>query len=290
MSKFFNETQKAQWNSKTSSATSVDVGTLVEVIKKEGHLPLDIKPQSSGDRRQIGVPEHVAVVKAGAKYGDYYAASANEAYRTLRTRLMRVQNAKNLRSVMITSSLPGEGKTLTSLNLALSCGQLQNVRTLLIDGDLRSRGLSRLLDLPADSGLCDVLSGTVTPEDAICRTEQQNLFVIGAGSPITSPPELFAGPLWLELIDWANSSFDVVLVDAPPIHSVTDAELIHAACDGALMVIRAHATDRELAQKCAAKLDKKKLVGVVFNDVAHGSDGGYGGYAVGELGVPGAKR
>src|SRR5262249_49480386 len=163
-------------------------------------------------------------------------APATEAYRLLRTRVMKLRASKSIRSLMLTSSVPAEGKTLTSLNLAVSCARLQNLKILLVDGDLRSRGMSRLLEIPEGPGLCDCLTIKITPAQAILPTEHDNLFVLGAGLPASQPAELFASPRWSEFMGWASQSYSLVIVDAPPVYSLSDAELISAACDGVLMV------------------------------------------------------
>jgi capsular exopolysaccharide synthesis family protein len=206
------------------------------------------------------------------------ADPAVEAYRTLRTRVMRLQASKGIRSIMLTSAVPSEGKTVTSLNLAYSCAQLHNVRILLVDGDLRSRGLTRLLGIPEGIGLSDVLSGKSSIDEARLPTEHSNLVVVGAGSTNGQPAELFASPRWSEFIVWANQSFDVIIVDAPPIYSLADAELIGAGCDGALMVVRALSTPRVMAEKCAGRLDKKKLMGIVFNGLPSSPENHYSYY------------
>jgi len=166
---------------------------------------------------------------------------------------------------MLRSSIPAEGKTVTALNLALSSAQLGHLRILLVDADLRSRGLTRRLGVPGGLGLSDVLSGKSPAAEVILTTEHNNLSVIGAGSLSSNPAELFASTAWSEFIAWAKASFDMILIDAPPIHSLADAELIGAACDGALIIVKAFSTPREMAQKCAVRLDKKKVMGIVFN-------------------------
>src|SRR5437879_3624191 len=131
MSKFFDETQKAQRSPKPGTAASVDVENLVDVIKREGYLPLESKERSRSTGRQIKIGNQPATGLAdGLTQNNYYSSSASEAYRTLRTRVMRLQSIRRMRSMMITSSMPGEGKTVTSLNLALSCAQLHDRRIL----------------------------------------------------------------------------------------------------------------------------------------------------------------
>jgi capsular exopolysaccharide synthesis family protein len=206
--------------------------------------------------------------------------SAVEAYGSLRTRVMKLQGSKGIRSLMLTSSVPSEGKTLTSLNLAVSCAKIHNLRILLVDGDLRSRGLSRLLKVPEGPGLSDLLGGKITADKAVLPTEHENLFVLGAGSLNGQPSELFAGHLWPEFVAWASQGYGIVIVDAPPIHSLSDAELISAGCDGVLMVVRALSTPREMAQKCVSRFDKRKLIGIVFNGLPSSPESDYGYYGV----------
>jgi Mrp family chromosome partitioning ATPase len=108
----------------------------------------------------------------------------------------------------------------------------------------------------------------------------ENLFVLGAGSLNGQPSELFASHFWPEFVAWASQSYGIVIVDAPPIHSLSDAELISAGCDGVLMVVRALSTPREIAQKCASRLDKRKLVGIVFNGLPSSLGNDYDYYGV----------
>jgi receptor protein-tyrosine kinase len=195
---------------------------------------------------------------------------AKEAYRALRTRLLRLQTTQNLRSVLITSAIPGEGKSHTALHLAQSCAQLNDVRIILIDGDLRTHGLSDDLGAAASPGLAEVLSGQCTPEEAVMATDIPNLYVLGAGTPTKPPAELYSGRQWKEFIDWCNKAFKLVLVDSPPVLNLADVEVMAAACDGMLMVVRALHTKREVLQECAKQIDSKKLLGLVYNATENG--------------------
>jgi capsular exopolysaccharide synthesis family protein len=191
---------------------------------------------------------------------------------------MRAQAKTGLRSIVITSSLPGEGKTLTTMNLGLCYAQLPQQRVLVIDADLRTCGLTSMLDHPSTPGLAEVLAGEVTPDEAIVATNQKNLFVLPAGTVLSSPPELFTGTRWQEFIGRCGELFKVILIDTPPILPLADFELISAACDGVLMVVRAHHGQRETLHKTAGALDPKKLLGLVFNatDVSRKDYYGYG--------------
>jgi len=147
----------------------------------------------------------------------------------------------------------------------LCWSQLHDKRVLLLDGDIRTGGLTRLLNFTPLPGLADVLSGRCSPESAVLETNHPNLYVCGSGSTALSPPELYAGHRWHEFIQWCNESFQLVVVDAPPIMNLADVELMTAACDGVLLVVRGRHTRRDVLQKSARQLDAKKLLGVVYN-------------------------
>ncbi|HEY2547614.1 MAG TPA: CpsD/CapB family tyrosine-protein kinase [Candidatus Acidoferrum sp.] len=294
MSKFFDETQKAhKWAPQVAEAGRVDVVSVIDAIKQDDNVvppPLvpQFEPQLLQNAPAVEVPVvevPVAVTEKPVRGPIKISQSEKnlpqpvvEAYGSLRARVMKLQASKGIRSLMLTSSVPAEGKTLTSLNLAVSCAKLHNLRILLVDGDLRSRGLTRLLSMPEGPGLSDFLGRKATAEKTVLPTEFDNLFVLGAGSLNGQPSELFASPLWSEFISWAGQSYGIVIVDAPPIHGLSDAELISSGCDGVLMVVRALSTSRELAQKCVNRLDKRKLIGTVFNGLPSSPDIGYGYY------------
>ena len=265
MSKFFNETQKANQLAQQQRLSSPDLNVrdMLESIK-HGSAPATqaVEPQLTECRQvHVGNGHGTRLVLRQ----DQTPKVAMEAYRALRTRLMRAQSKAALKTIAISSSLPGEGKTLTTMNLGLCCAQLPQQRVLVIDADLRTCGLTAFLDQPAVIGLAEVLAGKATADEAIVATNQKNFFVLPAGTPSAPPPELFSGSKWLELLGRCSELFEVVLVDTPPILPLVDFELISAACQGVLMVVRAHYAQRETMQKSANSVDRKKLVGVVLN-------------------------
>jgi capsular exopolysaccharide synthesis family protein len=279
MSKFFNETQKAhQWAQQKLANQDMDVKEMLESLKQG---PASGSPQADtrlSQCRQVHVGNGNGarlVLHQGEP-----SRAALEAYRGLRTRLMRAQAKTGLKTIAITSSLPGEGKTLTTMNLGLCYAQLPQQRVLVIDADLRTCGLTSMLEHPSPPGLAEVLTGEVSPDEAIVATNQKNLFVLPAGTVLSSPPELFTGTHWQEFLGRCSEMFKVILVDTPPILPLADFELISAACEGVVMVVRAHHGQRETLQKTAGALDPKKLLGVVFNATeVRGKD--YYGYGYG---------
>jgi capsular exopolysaccharide synthesis family protein len=290
MSKFFDETQKArQWAPQVAENGRLDVVSVIDAIKQSD--PISVTGAAFNEAATVIATDKVEVAPANSlkieekkpgrgaiktrQSDTALLSSAVEAYGSLRTRIMKLQGSKGIRSLMLTSSVPSEGKTLTSLNLSVSCAKLHNLRILLVDGDLRSRGLSRLLKIPEGPGLSDFLRGKVTADKAVLPTELENLFVLGAGSLYGQPSELFASHLWPDFIAWASQSYGIVIVDAPPIHGLSDAELISAGCDGVLMVVKALSTPRETAQKCVSRIDKRKLVGIVLNGLPNSPENYY---------------
>jgi protein-tyrosine kinase len=281
MSKFFNETQKAhQWAQQKLANPELDVRQMLESLKQGPAIDTPIAEARLAQCRQVALGNG-STARLVLRQDDSSNA-ALEAYRGLRTRLMRAQSKSGLHSIAISSSLPGEGKTLTTMNLGLCYAQLPQQRVLVIDGDLRTRGLTSMLDHPSSPGLAEILSGEVTPDEAIVATNQKNLFILPAGTVSSPPPELFTGTRWQEFLSHCGEMFKVILIDTPPILPLADFELISAACDGIVMVVRAHHGQRETLQKTASTLDAKKLLGVVFNatDVRakdyYGSGYGYG--------------
>ncbi len=228
-------------------------------------------PAAEAPRRPpVELPKHsdnpVLVIGGGAS-----VVPAMEAYKSLRTRLLGLQTGRGIRSVVITSAAYADGKTLLSLNLAWCCAQLEDTPVLLVDADLRSRGLTELIGNLSQPGLTDVLSGAVSYEDAICRTSSPNLYVIGAGSSAIEMSEIFSGENWKRFMDWARNFFKLVLVDSLPIGTAADCELIAAGCDGVMVVVRAQMTPRGALEKGLEQIESNKLIGVVWNAAPGGS-------------------
>lgn len=296
MSKFFKHTQKMNETSAPGAPQPIDVmnvDALLETINRgvDEQLaaldpsPAGAKPATARDTGQegpsVGVVEFPTdpyrVVRIPRHPRRLYfpedeitpAPPALEAYRSLRTRILRAQARRQFRTVAITSAAPNEGKTLTSANLALCCAQLPQFPVLLIDGDLRTHGASRCLECDEGPGLANVLSGEVSREAAVVATDIPNLHFIGAGDANKPPPELLSGSLWVDFIAWCRDNFKLVLVDCPPALQLADFELISAACERILVVARARTTGKRTLEKMLAQMDSQKLLGITLNDVNH---------------------
>ncbi len=261
MSRYFDETNKAeQWS---GTAPELNVEQLVATVQQGEEVAKQVATTRLRETRMVKLPNPKDAPLLTRR--DEAMAPAAESYRMLRTRLLRLQAAQGIRSVVLSSALPGEGKTLTTLNLALCCTQIPNLRVLIVDADFRTRGLSHLLGTPSGPGLSEILSGEATYEQAIMSTDLPNLCVLTGGGATKAPAELFATQRWKEFLGWASETFKLVLVDSPPILPLSDFELISAACDGVLLVIRGGRTNRELLRRASVQVDSRKLLGSVFN-------------------------
>lgn len=214
----------------------------------------------------------------------------NEAMKTLRTNIQFSGNGIHV--VMLTSSVPGEGKSETSFHLAASLAQLDK-RVLLIDADIRKSVLvSRYqLDKRVD-GLSEYLSGQKTREDVIYETNVPNLSMIFSGPYSPNPAELLEESLFGELVSWARENYDYIIIDTPPMGSVIDGAIIARSCDGAIMVIESGSISYRVLQKVKLQLEKSgcRILGTVLNKVDvhqssyyyYGKYGKYYGYGYGE--------
>lgn len=268
MSKFFNETRKPpERASREVWSKDLNPDQLLQIIREGDAVASGVADSRLRSCRKIRLAPHPQVPVILSPEGET-AQLAVESYRALRTRLMRMQAVEGLRSLVLTSAFPGEGKTLIALNLALCYAQLHGMRVLLVDADLRTRGLSRLLGPTAGPGLAGILGGRAQAEQAILATHLPNLYVLEAGTPSVSPPELFSGSEWKEFVGWTSESFKLILVDSPPVLPLADFELIAAGCGGVLVVVRASHTQREVLQRAVKAVDSKKLRGVILNGVS----------------------
>ncbi len=194
-----------------------------------------------------------------------------EEFRTLRSRLYQIRDKKPLRTVLVTSALPGEGKTFVAANLTQVMVRQHERRAILIDSDLRRSQLYLALGAPATPGLSDFLRGEADEFAVIQRGPADNLFFIPGGTAVTNPVELLANGRLKNLLERLAPIFDWVILDSPPAIPVSDASLLADMCDGVLMVVQAAVTPFDLAQKARDGFREKRLLGVVLNRVEPGS-------------------
>jgi capsular exopolysaccharide synthesis family protein len=206
-----------------------------------------------------------------------------ESFRVLRTNLQFLDVDGESKTYAITSPLPGDGKSTTSINIAIALAE-GGRRTLLVEGDLRRPKFGEYLDLEGEVGLTTVLIGEAPLADAIQSWGRSGLDVITSGTLPPNPAELLQSRAMASVMDELRRRYDVVIVDAPPILPVTDAALIAAQTSGAILVLRHGRTTRDQAAQARQRLDSvgAQVLGTVFNFVPQRAISSYGyGYGYG---------
>lgn len=193
-----------------------------------------------------------------------------EEFRTLRSRLCQMREKQPLKTVLVTSSLPKEGKSFVAANLAQAMVRQQGRRVLLIDADLRAARLHLALGTGLTPGLSEYLQGEADEFGVMQRSAMESLFFVPAGRSSSNPAELIANGRLKVLLSRVESLFDWIIIDSPPAVPVSDAGLIANHCDGVLMVVRSSATPSDLARKARSEFDDKLLLGVVLNGIKRG--------------------
>ncbi len=208
--------------------------------------------------------------------GDGGSIVGAERFRTLRSRLYQIAATRQLRTVIVTSSIPAEGKTYVASNLAQSIVRQSDRKVLLVDADLRASRVHVALGAPRSPGLTDYLRGEADEYKVIQKGSAANLFAITGGSEVNNPSELLLNDRMKRLLELVAPTFDWVIIDTPPALPVHDASMLSGLCDGVLFVVRAGSTDHEIAAKAAAEFEDKNLLGVVLNRADTSLE--YGGY------------
>jgi capsular exopolysaccharide synthesis family protein len=198
------------------------------------------------------------------------SAPAAEAFRLLRTSVKFMGVERRVRVVQVTSPSPTEGKTMVATNLAIAFAQASD-RVVLVGGDLRRPRMEELLDVPLTPGLTAVLIGDVTLPQAIHTVPSvPNLSVLPAGYPPPNPSELLSGERARRLIDVLGQTYDVVVIDCPPVLPVTDAMVIARMADTTLLVTSANKTSKRSLARAVELLRQvdAPLVGTVLNSLS----------------------
>jgi receptor protein-tyrosine kinase len=217
------------------------------------------------------VPKHPLISDPGAQ------ASRVEAFRRLRTNLQFLNLDHTPRSIVITSPLPGEGKTSTAVNIAIALAQAGQ-RVLLVDGDLRRPKAASVLGLERSVGFTTVLVGRAQLEESIQRHSRSGIFFLASGPIPPNPTEVLQSNAARSLFDRLSQMFDIVIVDAPPLLPVSDAAIIARDVDGAVLVVRHGKTTKDQLRQASHRLDQvdARLLGVTVNMTPKRGGSGYG--------------
>ncbi len=202
----------------------------------------------------------------------------SEAFRALRTRIQFSKvDANSIKTILITSSTPREGKTTVSVNLS---GSFANAgkKTLIVDCDLRKPRMHNVFKVKRFPGLTDYFFGQASYDEIVRKSEVENLYYITAGTIPPNPSELLSSKLMVDFLAKVREEFDIILVDSPPVIAVTDSEILSRLVDVTLLVVSANQTETDLMVKSTELLshDKGSFVGVILNNFSYKS--GYGSY------------
>ncbi len=206
-----------------------------------------------------------------------------EQFRFLRARLGQFQRQRGVKSLLITSSLPGEGKTLTACCLAGILAQEPGKRVLLVDADMRMPRAAQslgLFDKEGPAGLAQVLRGDLSVDETMLRASSMDFFLLPAGEVPANPAELLASDNLERALLRMTELFDWIVFDSPPVLTVADASRLAPLCDTVVMVAQANKTSAKLIQKAIQQIGKEQICGVVMNRVRnlHSSTYYYGYY------------
>ncbi len=204
-------------------------------------------------------------------------SARSEAFRQMRTNLQFVDIEHALRSVVVTSSVPGEGKSTTTCNLSLSLAQA-GVRVILVEGDLRRPRVAEYMGLEGAVGLTSVLLGRVPLEDALQPWGDGILQVLPSGPLPPNPSELLGSAGMEQLLRRLEGLADIVLIDAPPLLPVTDAAVLGAMTSGVLMLVRSNRTNIEQVKRATTTANAvgATVLGVILNAVPTSGPDAYG--------------
>ncbi|MCA9407338.1 MAG: CpsD/CapB family tyrosine-protein kinase [Candidatus Omnitrophica bacterium] len=199
-------------------------------------------------------------------------ALITEQYKMLRTNIMSLNKGRPPRIFAITSSLHSEGKTVTSINLAMVMSHaIRKPKVLLIDSDMRRGQLRRYLGVEQRVGLSEVLSGQCGLEDVMFNLDDDNLTFVLSGEVPENPAELLSSDNMSDLLKEVKTKFDYVIIDTPPMIPVTDAGIIGSQVEGVLMVIQAGRTQRGIVQRAEELIhqSQSKVIGHVLTNIEY---------------------
>lgn len=197
---------------------------------------------------------------------------AAEKFRFVAVRLRHLRQTRLLKKVLITSTIPQEGKTTVAANLACTLAQRTQQKTLLLDGDLRRPALTQLFGLGNIAGMCEWLRDDLGPMPNIYHLEGAGLWLLPAGSPPGTPMELMQSGKVSALMNNLSSWFDWIVIDSPPVLSFADTSIWMRMADGIILVTRQGTTEKRALQRGLEAIEPAKLLGALINgsaNVAH---------------------
>lgn len=207
------------------------------------------KPESTNTLVSVTQPETVAA----------------EAFRLLAIRLNDFKQARQMKKVLVTSSIPQEGKSMVAANLACALAKSDNPKTLLLEGDMRRPTLSSLFDVQPENGIAEFLEGKCSLEESIYFIEGAGVWLLPAGRASVNPQELMHSERLASLVAEVGTWFDWVVIDSPPVLPMADTSIWIRIADGILLTARQGKTEKKALKGCVDALDQDKVIGAILN-------------------------
>lgn len=252
------------------------MGKLTEALKKaaQERLARLEKLEQKADVRYEFIARKTADSQIDPRIISFYdpKSPVAEQYRTLRTNIQAISTKHPIKAITITSSTHSEGKTITSINLAISMANDLNKKSiLLVDGDLRRARISKYLGFQAQTGLADLIANGANSDDALINIGVDNLTVLPAGKIPHNAAELLGSMKLKALLSHLREKYDYIIFDSPPIISVTDAGLLGAQTDGVIMVVQANRTQKGVVEHGVSLLKQAhaRLLGYILTNVQY---------------------
>lgn len=200
------------------------------------------------------------------------ASPVGEQYKIIRTNIQSMRSKGDYKTFLVTSSVNGEGKTVTSVNLALTmANDLNNKSILLIDADMRKGKVARYLGLNSKPGLSEILKGEIEPDAAFVSPNINNLTIIPSGRVPKNPAELLGSKKMSSLLASLRARFDYIFIDSPPVMPLTDPCILGGMTDGVILVVQAARTQRDMVKTVENRLLQAhaKLLGYIITNVEY---------------------
>ncbi len=190
-----------------------------------------------------------------------------ENFRALKGHILIPKDNKRLKTIMITSAFPGEGKSFVAANLAASIAQGINEHALLVDCDFRHPSVHEMLGYSNKKGLQEYLTGKNELPDLLVQTRIDKLSLLTAGSPSPNPSELLSSNMMRDLLEEIKGRYQdrYIIIDSAPSHIMAEVSVLANCVDGIIFVVMARKSSREVINKCIGNLGKDKILGIVFN-------------------------
>ena len=222
---------------------------------------LGLKSRKKEKRQQLSEMARKLVTVSDSK------SIISEQFRTIRTNITFSMPEEELKTILVTSSTSGEGKSTTAANLGVVFAQ-EGKRVLIIDGDLRKPTLHQTFKTFNKVGLSNVLARKAAFYEAVQETFIVGLYVLTSGPIPPNPAELLSSKVLDILIQDAKRDYDIIIFDAPPLLIVSDAQILSNKCDGTLLIANSGVAEKEVVQKAKAilKASQAKILGVVLNN------------------------